>query len=93
MTTENPPTSDRAAPTATEQPASDSPNTTAAAGWSEARRAFEEGLVDGCSCHLNPPCTFCTEMTEDEANAQWNGGMDELRALWREQDEAAEGAA
>ena len=70
-----------------EQPSANSADTPV---WSEARRAVEEGDTDGCSCHLNPPCTFCASMTEEEADVRWNDGMRGLRELWAEQDEPKE---
>ncbi len=47
--------------------------------------------VGGCSCHINPPCSFCTTMTEQEADAYDQGGMDALHALWRAWEAAAIG--
>lgn len=44
-------------------------------------------LEIGCCCSTlrHPPCTFCETMSEDEANAFCNGGLDQLRRfiLWR----------
>lgn len=31
-----------------------------------------------CSCHLNPPCSFCTSLNEEEANVFANGGAKAL---------------
>lgn len=32
-----------------------------------------------CTCHINPPCSFCTSMNEEEANVMANSGLDALR--------------
>lgn len=40
-----------------------------------------EMLERGCTCHLSPPCTFCTEMTEEEFEAYESGGRDALEKL------------
>jgi len=34
--------------------------------------------MDGCSCHINSPCSFCTSLTEEEAEAFCSGGMKAL---------------
>lgn len=34
--------------------------------------------LDGCSCHLNPPCSFCLSLNEEEANVFANGGAKAL---------------
>jgi len=34
--------------------------------------------MDGCSCHINPPCSFCTSLNEEEAEAFYSGGMKAL---------------
>jgi len=34
---------------------------------------------DECSCHINPPCSFCTSMNEEEANIMANSGLEALR--------------
>lgn len=31
--------------------------------------------MDGCSCHLNAPCSFCTSLTEEESEVFWSDGM------------------
>lgn len=37
-------------------------------------------FVEGeCTCHIAPPCSFCTSMTEEEANIFASGGLDALR--------------
>lgn len=43
-----------------------------------------------CSCHLNPPCTFCTTLTEEEADAYDAAGHDGLAALWSAWDDQQE---
>jgi hypothetical protein len=42
--------------------------------------AFVEGE---CTCHIAPPCSFCTSMTEEEANIFASGGLDALRQYRR----------
>ena len=54
---------------------------------SEAERMYY-GDYGGCSCHINPPCSFCTSMTEEEAVIYWNGGIRGLKKLWSEQGKA-----
>lgn len=36
---------------------------------------------NGCYCHVNPPCDFCTSMTEDEADIAWTKGTAEVVKL------------
>jgi len=53
------------------------------AGGLAAKRAMldRDNEERGCSCHLSAPCSWCESLTEEEASAVWNGGMDALRAL------------
>ena len=44
----------------------------------------DEMKEQGCSCHNHPPCSFCTELTEEEGDIFWNGGMSALQEYWRE---------
>ncbi len=47
----------------------------------------EEALLDrGCSCHIAPPCSFCTSLTEEEGEQYWAGGIKALRAFWNQLD-------
>lgn len=36
----------------------------------EQSKKFDEGIPDeydtGCSCHINPPCSYCTDKREEE---------------------------
>ena len=43
-----------------------------------------------CSCHINPPCSFCVSLTEEEADAFSDGGMKALRKLWNDLAEKTE---
>lgn len=27
---------------------------------------YNEGSYEGCSCHINPPCSFCTDKNDEE---------------------------
>ena len=36
---------------------------------------------DECSCHINPPCSFCTSMNEEEANIMANSGLESVTRL------------
>lgn len=36
-----------------------------------------------CTCHLNAPCSFCTSLTEEEADLMANGGIEEVRRYRR----------
>ena len=38
----------------------------------------------GCSCHTMAPCSFCMEMTEEEADIMWNEGRQGLERFWRQ---------
>lgn len=42
---------------------------------------------DGCSCHINPPCSFCMSLDEEEYDAYANGGMDALRELHQRRED------
>lgn len=35
-----------------------------------------------CSCHIAPPCSFCTTLTEEEHDAYAADGEDGLHVLW-----------
>lgn len=37
-------------------------------------------MDDGCSCHISPPCGWCTSLTEGEASAYYSGGREALDA-------------
>lgn len=32
-------------------------------------RDYHNGEYEGCSCHINPPCGYCTSKDEDELEA------------------------
>jgi len=35
--------------------------------------------MEGCSCHINPPCPFCESLTEEEVNLVDSGAtFDEI---------------
>ena len=36
-----------------------------------------------CWCHVNPPCSWCTELSEEEADIVWNGGRELLDLHWK----------
>jgi len=55
---------------------------------SEARDMYEDGY--GCSCHITPPCSFCTSMDEEECEVRWADGMDGLVRLWESRDNQEE---
>lgn len=40
----------------------------------------------GCTCHSHPPCPFCMDLTEEEADIFSNEGMSALRTFWREEE-------
>jgi hypothetical protein len=40
----------------------------------------------GCSCHTCAPCSFCTSLTEEEADIAWNGGSDAVWAYRRQKE-------
>lgn len=52
--------------------------------------AYHTDFLDGCSCHISPPCSFCTSLTEEEVEALNTGGMKELNLLRRQFREAEE---
>lgn len=56
-----------------------------------AREMYDAGY--GCSCHINPPCSFCEALDEEEADAWGNGGMVPLLALWSTRDNQPETTA
>ena len=56
-------------------------------GDSECREMYEDGR--SCSCHLNPPCSFCVSMDEEEADAYHNDGTSGLVELWERRDAEA----
>lgn len=58
--------------------------------WSEGRQFYEDG--GRCSCHINPPCGFCTGLDEEESDIRWSDGAEALLDLWRKRDAAAEDA-
>lgn len=31
-------------------------------------------MSDGCTCHISPPCNWCTSLTEEEAELFAQGG-------------------
>lgn len=48
-------------------------------------------MSDECTCHLDAPCGFCVDLTEDEFEAFQSGGLDALRKYRdKREDEAAE---
>lgn len=40
--------------------------------------------LGGCSCFINPPCGFCTELTEDELEVYLAGGLGALVDLFND---------
>jgi hypothetical protein len=46
----------------------------------------------GCACHISPPCSWCVQLTEEEADAYWSGGRQALDQLWDRQNDADEAA-
>lgn len=49
-------------------------------------RVLTENMRDeGCSCHINAPCSFCTSLTEHEADIMANGGQEALQQYWRQE--------
>jgi hypothetical protein len=49
------------------------------------RTILTESIRDGgCSCHTDPPCSFCASLTRHEANIMANGGQEVLQRYWRE---------
>lgn len=38
-------------------------------------------MLDGCSCHISPPCDFCISLTEAEYEAYLAGGVDAVERL------------
>lgn len=34
--------------------------------------------MNGCSCHISAPCSFCESLTEEEAEVYYSGGLDAL---------------
>lgn len=43
--------------------------------WAKARRwgsvdDYSPGEVSGCSCHINPPCSWCTRDIEEECETE-----------------------
>ena len=50
---------------------------------SDAEKYYYE--FGGCSCHTMPPCSFCTSMTEEEANVMGNEGYQGLEKFWKDQ--------
>lgn len=46
--------------------------------------------LDGCTCHLSAPCSFCESLTEEEADIFWRGGMAALLEHRRKKDDAAD---
>lgn len=44
---------------------------------------YDEHRDEECSCHLNAPCSFCTSLTEEEADLMANGGIEEVRRYRR----------
>lgn len=41
----------------------------------------------GCSCHISPPCGFCTSLTEEEANVFAERGAKAVLDMRREREE------
>jgi hypothetical protein len=43
---------------------------------------LEHQEMDGCSCHINPPCSYCTHpgniIDEFPVHNKWGGGPDKL---------------
>jgi hypothetical protein len=52
------------------------------------RDAMNDRMNDerGCSCHIIAPCSWCAELTEEEADAYWNGGIVAVQKLRRERN-------
>lgn len=44
---------------------------------------YDEYRDEECTCHLNAPCSFCTSLTEEEADLMANGGIEEVRRYRR----------
>lgn len=55
---------------------------------SRTRELVSEGAC--CSCHLSPPCSFCTSMLDYEVDAYARDGMAGLWAIWDALDEQQE---
>lgn len=47
-------------------------------------------MDEGCSCHISPPCSFCTSLTEEEADVYAKGGLDALRKYRQRQKDLDE---
>lgn len=45
------------------------------------KAAVQSVEKNGCYCHVNPPCDFCTGMTEEEADIAWAKGSAEVVKL------------
>ena len=43
--------------------------------------------LEGCSCHINPPCDFCTSLTEQEYDIWQKSGLNGLRKFLLEKEE------
>ena len=52
-------------------------------------RKIYEDTGNTCTCFSSPPCTFCVEMTETEADVWYADGIQGLERLWERQDEDA----
>jgi len=37
-----------------------------------------------CACHINPPCSWCTSLTLEEADIICSDGRESLEMYWRE---------
>jgi len=40
----------------------------------------------GCTCHISPPCGFCTSLTEEEVDVFVERGAEAVLALRRERE-------
>lgn len=50
----------------------------------------EQIIESECSCHLNPPCSWCELLTEEEFSMYGKHGRDGLIKWLREKSEADE---
>lgn len=47
-------------------------------------------MNDGCTCFICAPCSFCENLTEEEANIYFNGGLEALLKYQREHEDESE---
>lgn len=41
-------------------------------------------MSDECTCHISPPCDFCTSLTEEEVGAYASGGIHAVLKMRRD---------